>query len=318
MSKAFYPTNDGHIGNLRKLSTIEIQDLLKRQEDLLKKKQSILNKLPDKGGRIKKHLEDLQQELSRRETVNSVKPALQPGDSKQNAQTETLQTDSQMNTNQAEVIESLKLEKEEQKDILLEEELEKLSVKDSNKDEKEKGADDSGKAQKSKHQYEVALERAEKNLQSGLKQPMKLNRALKVEHIEDLPDEIIKMKGSKIVPDSNKQHQSKMECSNLKVNEESAAVPPNYKFSEVKMIDINESLQLQQQQKQTREELNAELAAEKLAERLHIKMEAYNPEGVDMSYRGGQSVEDINSDDDEDDAEAAGYARTMVPSDTED
>lgn len=38
MSKAFYPTNDGHIGNLEKLPNIVIKELLKRQQDLLKKK----------------------------------------------------------------------------------------------------------------------------------------------------------------------------------------------------------------------------------------------------------------------------------------
>ena len=37
------------------------------------------------------------------------------------------------------------------------------------------------------------------------------------------------------------------------VNEESSAVPPSYRYSEVKMIDINESLQLQMQQKQIQE-----------------------------------------------------------------
>ena len=30
------------------------------------------------------------------------------------------------------------------------------------------------------------------------------------------------------------------------------------------------------------QELQAEIAAERLAERLHIKLETYNPEGVDM------------------------------------
>ncbi|XP_060569769.1 DNA-directed RNA polymerase II subunit GRINL1A-like [Ruditapes philippinarum] len=70
------------------------------------------------------------------------------------------------------------------------------------------------------------------------------------------------------------------------------------------------------------QELNAQLAAEKLAERLHIKMEEYNPEGTDMSYRvtkGNGYTDDIDSDDDiDEDVENASYSKTLVPSDTED
>lgn len=38
MAQAFYPTNDGHIGNPEKLSDIQLKDLIKRQENLVKKK----------------------------------------------------------------------------------------------------------------------------------------------------------------------------------------------------------------------------------------------------------------------------------------
>lgn len=38
MAQAFYPTNDGHIGNLEKLSDIMLEDVIKRQENLMKKK----------------------------------------------------------------------------------------------------------------------------------------------------------------------------------------------------------------------------------------------------------------------------------------
>ncbi|XP_036296674.1 protein GRINL1A isoform X1 [Pipistrellus kuhlii] len=45
------------------------------------------------------------------------------------------------------------------------------------------------------------------------------------------------------------------------------------------LLSIEESLALQQQQKQSYEEMQAKLAAQKLAERLNIKMQSYNPEG---------------------------------------
>lgn len=319
MSKPFYPTNDGHIGNLRKLPTIEIRDLLKRQQDLLKKKQSLLNKFPDKGARIKKHLEDFQQELRRRESdVNTEEQLLRDGIAvvSQNIElsAKNIHTDHVKNDKAVDV-------QEKEGNLLLEKELQKLSVKDADNEVKGHGRNDIETSEKHKHYFEVALERAEQNLQSGFKQPVKLNRALKVENIQDLPEDIKKMKDLLRLPNTVKHH-SKMECNQPKVNEESAVVPPNYKYSEVKMIDINESLQLQIQQKQIQEELNAQLAAEKLAERLHIKMEEYNPEGTDMSYRvtkGNGYTDDIDSDDDiDEDVENASYSKTLVPSDTED
>lgn len=45
------------------------------------------------------------------------------------------------------------------------------------------------------------------------------------------------------------------------------------------LLTIEESLALQQQQKQNYEEMQAKLAAQKLAERLNIKMQSYSPEG---------------------------------------
>ena len=41
MSQAFYPTNDGHIGNLAKLTEQELKDLIARQTSLLGKRYKI-------------------------------------------------------------------------------------------------------------------------------------------------------------------------------------------------------------------------------------------------------------------------------------
>ena len=38
MASAFYPTGDGHIGNLGKKTLSELKDLLARQERLMKNK----------------------------------------------------------------------------------------------------------------------------------------------------------------------------------------------------------------------------------------------------------------------------------------
>ena len=61
-------------------------------------------------------------------------------------------------------------------DNLLENELQRLNVKDDKSEVVKHDGGDEESLEKHKHQYEVALERAEKNVQSGLKLPMKLNR----------------------------------------------------------------------------------------------------------------------------------------------
>ncbi|XP_066132158.1 protein GRINL1A [Saccopteryx bilineata] len=66
------------------------------------------------------------------------------------------------------------------------------------------------------------------------------------------------------------------------------------------LLSIEESLALQQQQKQSYEELQAKLAAQKLAERLNIKMQSYNPEGeTSRKYREVRDEDDGQSSDDE-------------------
>ncbi|XP_021092825.1 protein GRINL1A isoform X2 [Heterocephalus glaber] len=66
------------------------------------------------------------------------------------------------------------------------------------------------------------------------------------------------------------------------------------------LLTIEESLALQQQQKQNFEEMQAKLAAQKLAEKLNIKMQSYNPEGESLrKYREVRDEDDALSSDEE-------------------
>ncbi|XP_047394522.1 protein GRINL1A [Sciurus carolinensis] len=66
------------------------------------------------------------------------------------------------------------------------------------------------------------------------------------------------------------------------------------------LLSIEDSLELQKQQKQNYEEMQAKLAAQKLAERLNIKMQSYNPEGESSGkYREVRDEDDDQSSDDE-------------------
>lgn len=121
----------------------------------------------------------------------------------------------------------------------------------------------------------------------------KTNSFLKIHHVEDLPDKY-KWKSRQnhpiTGPDSSAPH-------HMTVREDSAATPPDYKYKEARLIPLDESMQLQQAQQKHQEELQAQAAAERLARSLKIKMETYNPEGRNMSYRTGGDPMDTDSDD---------------------
>ncbi|KAM5291677.1 protein GRINL1A [Ctenodactylus gundi] len=65
------------------------------------------------------------------------------------------------------------------------------------------------------------------------------------------------------------------------------------------LLSIEESLALQQQQRQSYEEMQAKVAAQKLVERLNIKMQSYNPEGESSGqYREVRDEDDGQSSED--------------------
>lgn len=110
--------------------------------------RSFLNKLPDKGAKIKEHLQKLKDEQNRRETV----PNSESEDS--------LRT--HISTPQSDQVSCKRLE----------EALESLKVHDETPVIENQTS--------LKHYYEIAVERAEHNVKSGRKEPFKLNRYLQL------------------------------------------------------------------------------------------------------------------------------------------
>lgn len=128
--------------------------------------RSILNKLPDKGERIKSHVEHLKQELRRRELPCSSTnhTAIQANDNKGNQDHQNHKTE----------VETSVRSEDNENDMPLEIDLQQLSITSDKEEIVTKIKNEANGKQK--HQFEVALERAQKNLQSGLRQPVKLNR----------------------------------------------------------------------------------------------------------------------------------------------
>lgn len=319
MAAAFYSTGDGHVGNLGKKTLSELKDLLARQQKLLLKK-NFLNSLPDKGFKIIQFVETLER------TINS----------REKSQKMCTKTDSAMKTEASMIIKdghkgASRFKKERDKAKLKEEigknndtEAEKIPITDSVSDQTAftgdvlehsfqtltvaDEADEEGNITGNKpvHQYQLAEERARHNAEV-LKEPLKLNSFLRVSTVQELPPKFVPPKpihhhnGTKMETDSISEHSPT--AVHHRVIEDTAATPPTYKYEKTKQISLEESLSLQNSQKVRQDELQAELAVERLAERLHIKLEPYNPEGVDMSYRvshGSGQANIIDSDDDDD------------------
>ncbi|KAK7489229.1 hypothetical protein BaRGS_00019481 [Batillaria attramentaria] len=141
--------------------------------------------------------------------------------------------------------------------------------------------------------YETVIRSNAEN--SGKRAPFKPNSTLKVATVKDLPQELKeKLRVASPQVSVQTKESSEKSCqegvsdlkpvaaSHPKVPEESAVHPPPYHFQKVKMISVEDSIELERQQRQELERIQAEHAAERLAERLHIKMDEYNAPSVDM------------------------------------
>ncbi|WAQ99886.1 GRL1A-like protein [Mya arenaria] len=171
---------------------------------------------------------------------------------------------------------------------------------------------DEGHVQGTKHQFEIVEQRAQENMKAGMRQTFKPNSNIHAEHVKDLPEEIRNLQPHP--PDPARRSHVSGTTQDVKLAE-SAAVPPNYRYLSAQPISLQESLDLQKQQKLKYQELHAELTAERLAQSLGIKMDSYTPEGVDMSYRQ-KLDENIDSDDDVDNENTV-PGLTMGDSDSE-
>lgn len=319
----------GYLGDISSKSTTELMDLLSRQDKILRKTKFV-ESLPDKGAKVRAFYEKLQQLILERnpdmdisdysditsaakpvsqhqadiitdvienkqkqsetdcfspETVEYVTNVGMDMKGKEQNQTEALITNSDINSSQRNNGSEVEMDTVS----VTTESNNPINVKDSNLEESLKNMKISGEVsamdrverEKTTNAYSKALQNA-----SEIHIPLKPNNNLKKTRVSDLPREY-KFKS---------RDKDRISPVSPQVVEESAATPPNYKHKESKLISINESLNLQIEQKVKQEELQARHAAEKLSQRLGVKMDAYNPEGVDMSYRN-QEEEEVDSDD---------------------
>lgn len=155
--------------------------------------------------------------------------------------------------------------------------------------------------------YEIVMRSNAEN--KGRRPLFKPNSTLKVSSVKDLPeqfkpkakveDEETAVPGSQFVKTSDQRGAGAEKIgSQLTTHEESAVRPHVYHFASAKLISVEDSIELQRQQRQHLEKVQAEHAAERLAERLHIKMDDENTiPFMDMNYR---TSGDVDSDDDPD------------------
>lgn len=285
-------------GDLSCKSTTELRELLERQEKLLKK-TNFLQSLPDRGKKVQVFAEKLQQLIKERTdhvTISEINPLVVKNPVTQSKKLDNDQTNYKSGRDQYDKFRSIV---EEESKSLPRNSINDDTDSNSNSnlysipvtrrvtltelevqlDKMEISSDKPSKYPAGEHILSVI----EKTHNNRKRSPLKLNRDLKISSVEDLPPKFFY---------PGKKNSAKKITS---LWEETAVCPPKYKHSMAQEMSLQESMKLQEEQKKNQEEAQALFAAEKLAARLNIKMETFNPEGKDMSYR---EPEVIDSDDD--------------------
>ncbi|KAK3608172.1 hypothetical protein CHS0354_034129 [Potamilus streckersoni] len=321
-------SRQGYLGNLQNKTTEELKDLLQRQEKLLQKR-SFLSTLSDNGAKVEQFAKTLVDMIEEREKMAA---QLHPMDFTLEKTSGSSSTTTKVlgiskfrssrvvkheDTLSGLVIEHFSdsqnledVDSELGNDLTLcddlEQNFENLSMKDKSSEHPKDVV----------HLYDIAEERAKQNALKQKKEHFKPNSTLKISKIEDLPPkfrhpqlhnsakgnlcdqtvETNKADSGNECRDGSSSRQGHHLESSLEGGDSSVS-PPKYIFNKVKMISLQESVQLQKEHKAKQEELQAKIAAERLAQRLNITLETYNPEGVDMSYRIVKA--EIDSDDDD-------------------
>ncbi|XP_070573333.1 DNA-directed RNA polymerase II subunit GRINL1A-like [Ptychodera flava] len=290
----------GELGNLENLTVPELTDLLKRQEKLLAN-EKFLQKLSDKGHKIRIFAERLQLMIKKRQQVEQaaelfekmkidqenfpgVKNQLDSDDDEDDDITESKEPD----------VDSKGIEKTDSD-----------SASNSNCHEiegrtlPEKSAMDNyrGKPVKKISEFKKRMS-TQPGIQPGnpfLKtqtQKKDVFRPSKTLRSNKLPDDIVKPEPLPMKLSSDIQRD--------KVEEISAVMPPKIKHVDgSQLLEISESILLEQEQQKKYEELCAKQAAERLARRMNVTMEAYIPDQGDMAYREHESDEGNDTSDDE-------------------
>ncbi|OWF37775.1 DNA-directed RNA polymerase II subunit GRINL1A-like isoform X1 [Mizuhopecten yessoensis] len=322
----------GYVGDISSKSTVELMELLSRQEKILCKTKFV-ESLPDKGAKVRTFYEKLQQLLSVRtqqadgghvfpptgqmsqNQVQSVPTGLRGEKQEQKMNNSSLSNKLHQTVPVSSFEDEMRLPQQEQNSMLTTSTTTMTTQPQSDNSSEVEMKNDITENKNPKTVHDSDLEGSLKKMQISAEvsvmdriQKEKTTNAYSKAiqnataiHIPSKPNSGLKNTDISNMPREYKfrsrdQNYAPPVHVTPRAVEESAATPPLYKHKESKLIPLNESLSLQKTQKVKQEELQARHAAEKLTQRLGVTMEQYNPEGVDMSYRNQE--QEVDSDDD--------------------
>ncbi|XP_012946859.1 uncharacterized protein LOC101852079 [Aplysia californica] len=285
------PDRQGHLSDLMSKSVGELKELLERQEKILSGR-AFLKTLPDKGERCRKFAEHLRNLISQKtEAFRRTLPS---------------QTDMDHVSGFKQMSDVVKINTEIFGSELVKDVTERKvglsAVADSGV--KETSVQDHMDIASSLQKISISQPGEKKVSETDVPQNVfervvrKMERATPQEKF--MPNRTLKSKAD------TKQTFRPHTVPNTNVVEESNVRPPEYKFKESKLISINESVKLIDEQRARNEKLIAEHAAQRLAAQLVPKMATYSGQG-NMQYREPKLPEQGDSDDDEDEEETQNF-----------
>ncbi|XP_077989616.1 uncharacterized protein LOC144443893 [Glandiceps talaboti] len=282
----------GELGNLSKKTRIELVDLLCRQDKLLGN-MKFLQKLPDKGEKIRKFADKLKQLIAEKEQIERTSELFASMKIGSSTVTELDSDDDDEEEENADdtvkdrvmVSESLPslsdgMSSERTENVIAGNQYESIVKKESVF--KKRMA-----SQRGKETENVFLKTGENKPAREIFKPNKTLRS------ERIPENLTK-------PQLLLSPKIKENLERDKVEELSAVFPPKLKHPDgTKLLDIKESAQLEQEQQRKYEEAYAQHAAERLTERMNLTMGEDVLDVGDNVYREQTSEESDSESDGE-------------------
>ncbi|CAH1797001.1 unnamed protein product [Owenia fusiformis] len=300
----------GYLGNLENHTKTQLEELLKRQQKLLNNK-SFINKLPDRGKKIRTFAEQLQQKIKELEVVDQtaslftqmkIRPETNIEDDDPLKQMlnprikeKQINYESDESNSYAKVIQ--KIDSVEPKTHYRA--YQTIKAKNISEIPKDKLPSQSPSVKDNC----VIMET--NTISRKLKNKGKLTTILESDSPIGQPVETIDNRTvlSKDIPDDVKTDKSKGASKKTIQYEGVLAYRPKGTHESSITLSMEESLNLQKEQAKKQQTLQAIQASERLAQTVGVKMQPYNPEGntITQSYRDNKSgmSDDTDSDDDE-------------------
>ncbi|XP_013410882.1 DNA-directed RNA polymerase II subunit GRINL1A [Lingula anatina] len=262
----------GYLGDLMQKPMAQLKELLDRQNKILQNKKFI-SSLPDKGKKISDLADRLRRAIEEKEKVDATSSLFQKMQ---------LESDDEDQVSFYRKIINKSDKRKEETDDRLAPKVDGFQTCDISMDTDDVSAGnicDFDKSRENKDTMHGSLDRTSITDRDTTRRKDKKMDAMRSAEKMDLTgdtkiDRTIKNKGKR-----------------YSVEEESALFPPKAKYECAKMLSVEDSCKLQEEQNKRIQEIQAQHIAARLSQRLNIKMEPHLPEGSTVVYDDSRDTE---------------------------